>query len=140
MLDPLPPGSAALDAYREDGKWLVVMLWASDCRICNREVYQYVEFHEFHHDVDATVLGVSLDGPDQAAALEFIDRHEISFPNLIIGLEAGSRWFEELTGQRFWGTPGFIVIDPASEIRAQQIGAVPAGMIEDFISRDASGR
>lgn len=132
-LERLNPGPSALDDYAGKGKWLVVMLWASDCIACNREAHQYVDFHEFHQDSDATVLGISLDGRDQEAAQRFIDKHDVSFPNLIIDYEAAGRWFEELTGQRFLGTPGFLIIDPQGTLRAQQIGAVPVNLIEQFI-------
>jgi len=137
-LKPLGPGEAVLDGYLQEGKWLVVMLWASDCAACNREAYQYVEFHEFHHDSDARVLGVSLDGFDQDAARKFIDKHQVSFPNLITDFNNGSRWFENLTGQKLWGTPGFLIFDQTGELRAQQIGAVPVNLIEDFIIRNTA--
>lgn len=133
-LAKLQPGPDALAAHTGDGKWLVVMLWASDCVACNREAHQYVDFHEFHHEDDARVLGISLDGDNQAAAQAFIDKHEVSFPNLIIDLPAGSRWFTGLTGKPFLGTPGFLIFDPEGELRAQQIGAVPAELIEQFIA------
>jgi peroxiredoxin len=132
-LDRLIPGPAALGDFTGKGKWLVVMLWASDCIACNREARQYVDFHEFHEDSDATILGISLDGSDQAAAQGFIDKHDVSFPNLIVDFEGGARWFESLTGQRFLGTPGFLIIDPQGSLRAQQIGAVPVNLIEQFI-------
>jgi len=138
-LEPLEPGSAALDGYLGKGKWLIVMLWASDCAACNREAYQYVDFHEFHHDSDARVLGVSLDGGDQVAARKFIEKHQVSFPNLITDFNTGSRWFESLTGQQFWGTPGFLIFDQTGELRAQQIGAVPVNLIEDFIAQNSAG-
>ena len=51
-----------LKSYTGKGKWLIVMMWASDCYICNREAHQYVDFHLVHADEDATVLGISLDG------------------------------------------------------------------------------
>lgn len=131
-------GPDALDDYLGNGKWLIVMLWASDCVACNKEAYQYVEFHEFHHDIDARVLGISLDGSDQAAANRFIEKHNIPFPNLIADFTSASRWFNDLTGQQFWGTPGFLIYDPAGELRAQQIGAVPVSLIEDFIAKNST--
>jgi peroxiredoxin len=137
-LAPLNVDPAALDAYHENGKWLIVMLWASDCVECNREAHQYVEFHESHHDSDARVLGVSLDGSNQAAAQKFIEKHQVPFPNLITDFGKGSRWFETLTGQQFWGTPGFLIFDQSGELRAQQIGAVPVNLIEDFIANNST--
>lgn len=137
-LAKLQPGPDALAGHTGDGKWLVVMLWASDCVACNREAHQYADFHEFHHEDDARVLGISLDGDNQAAAQAFIDKHEIPFPNLITDFPSGGRWFTSLTGKPFLGTPGFLIFDPAGELRAQQIGAVPAELIEQFIAANST--
>jgi len=61
------------------GKWLVVMLWASDCHVCNQEAHQYITFHQQHTEKDASVLGVSLDGAEKKAdAEEFIKKHNVN--------------------------------------------------------------
>ena len=137
-LEKLIPGPDALTGHVGGGQWLVVMLWASDCVACNREAHQYVDFHEFNQDGDARVLGISLDGDNQAAAQAFIDKHAVSFPNLIADFPSGARWFADLTGKPFLGTPGFLVFDPQGELRAQQIGAVPAAVIEQFIAASSA--
>ena len=137
-LERLQPGADALASYTGDGKWLVVMLWASNCVACNREAHQYVDFHEFHEDSDARVLGISLDGNDQAAAQGFIDKHDVSFPNLITDFASGGQLFTRLSGKPFYGTPAFLVFDPQGELRAQQVGAVPAESIEQFIADNSA--
>ncbi|KPJ90019.1 MAG: hypothetical protein AMJ53_15115, partial [Gammaproteobacteria bacterium SG8_11] len=38
--------ASAIENYAGKGKWLVVMLWASDCHVCNQEVHQYKAFHQ----------------------------------------------------------------------------------------------
>jgi len=66
------------------GKWLVVMIWSSDCHVCNTEVEKYVAFHQQHKNRDATVLGISTDGWEfKDNAVAFINKHKVSFPNLI---------------------------------------------------------
>lgn len=137
-LTALKTGPEALNSHLGNDQWLIVMLWASDCVICNKEAYQYVDFHKFHHDNDARVLGISLDGKNQAAAQKFIEKHQLPFPNLITDFDEGSRWFKNLTGEKFWGTPGFLIFDQSGELRAQQIGAVPANLIEDFIAKNST--
>jgi peroxiredoxin len=118
------------------GRWLVVVLWASDCPVCNREAQQYNDFHEFF-DVDkATVLGISLDGENIDAALEYINKHEVLYTNFITDYQSGASWYERLTEQSFNGTPGFLIFDRQGKLRAQQIGAVPIEMIEQFIQKN----
>jgi len=129
-----------IDEYTGKGKWTVVMIWASDCRVCNHEVHNYIDFHFVHSDKDATVLGISIDGrAGKADAREFIKRHQVNFPNLIGEPEAVADWFASLTGAHWIGTPTFLIYAPDGELKAQQVGAVPTPIIEDFIKKSGKG-
>jgi len=128
-----------LENYIGKGKWLIVMMWASDCHICNREAHQYVDFHLVHSDTDATVLGISLDGESQKKAAEkFIKKHSVDFPNLIAEPEYVSAFYQKLTGQIFAGTPTFLIYSPDGELKATQAGAVPTSLIEEFMKKESA--
>ncbi len=130
--------SQALENFTGKGKWLVVMMWASDCHICNKEAYQYVDFHMLHSDKDASVLGISLDGESRLnEAKSFIKRHSVDFPNLIAEPEYVGSVYYKLTGQHFAGTPTFLIFSPEGELKAAQAGAVPTSLIEDFIKQNS---
>lgn len=127
----------SLDDYIGDGKWLVVMLWASDCHICNQEVASYVDFHTGHKGEDATVLGISLDGTGgKGDALGFLERHAVNYPNLIGEPTEVASLYTSLTGQRWRGTPTFLVYSPDGKLSAQQAGAVPTKLIEQHMLRN----
>lgn len=120
------------------GKWTVVMIWASDCSVCNREAHQYVDFHTFHSEKDASVVGISIDGEEKLKeAKGFIKKHHIEFPNLIAEFETVARLYYELTGDNFGGTPTILLYSPEGELKAAQAGAVPAEIIEEFISKQS---
>lgn len=128
-----------LSEYTGQGKWTVVMMWASDCHACNEEAHQYVAFHEAHKNNDATVLGISLDGKQKLGdAKQFVSRHEVSFPNLIDEPVKVTQFYSAMTGQAFVGTPTFMVFDPGGKLRGAQVGAVPTKIIEAFIAREGS--
>lgn len=128
--------SQVLENYLGKGKWTIVMMWASDCHICNKEAHQYVDFHMVHSDTDATVLGVSLDGESRKKAAQgFIKKHAVDFPNLIAEPEFVSNVYQKYTGQYFAGTPSFLIFSPAGELKAAQAGAVPTVLIEEFIKK-----
>jgi peroxiredoxin len=127
-----------LENYTGKGKWLIVMMWASDCHICNREAHQYVDFHMIHSDTDATVLGISLDGASRKKEAEkFIAKHSVDFPNLIAEPEFVSNFYRQVTGQFFAGTPTFLIYSPDGELKVTQAGAVPTALIEDFIKKNS---
>jgi peroxiredoxin len=128
-----------LEKYLGQGKWSIVMIWAHNCHICNQEVHQYISFHEKHHKSDAQVIGLSVDGKEYLQQAEtFIKRHNLNFTSLIGEPEVVARFFEELTGEAWFGTPTFLVYNPKGELRAQQVGAVPTELIENFIQREST--
>lgn len=130
---------SSIEKYTGKGKWLVVMFWASDCHICNKEAHQYVDFHFAHSDDDASVLGISLDGVKNKVLAEgFIKKHKVNFPNLIGEPDAISDMFTQMTGVLWAGTPTFLIYTPTGELVVQQIGAVPTEAIENFINQQTA--
>lgn len=128
-----------LESYVGKGKWSIVMIWASDCFICNREAHEYVDFHMIHSDIDATVLGISVDGASRKKEAEnFIKKHSVDFPNLIAEPAYVSELYNKLTGQYFAGTPSFLIYSPDGELKAVQAGAVPTALIEDFMKNNTA--
>lgn len=126
-----------LDEYTGQGKWAVVMIWASDCHACNAEAKEYVKFHKAHKDKDAFMLGISMDGREKKdEAVKFIDRHGVSFENLIEEPENVARMYTDLTGRPWVGTPTFLLFSPGGELKAAQVGAVPTNIIESFIASE----
>ena len=125
-----------IDDYREPGKWLVVMIWAHDCHVCEEEVGGYDRFHQRHAGDDALVLGITLDGAGgKSQALEFVARHAPGFDNLIGEPEVVTGYCQIATGSRWVGTPSFLIFDPDGELRAKQAGAVEAAVVENFIAQ-----
>jgi peroxiredoxin len=129
---------SSIEHYTGKGKWLVVMLWASDCGVCNREVHQYTAFHKNHANKDAVMLGISLDGAEKKTDAEaFLSRHKVNFPSLIGEPEVVAGLYQNLTGAQFNGTPTFMVYNPKGELIGAQEGAVPPAIIESFIQKES---
>ena len=132
---------ARLEDYTGNGKWLVVMIWASDCHICNQEAAAYARFHEAQREKGVGVLGISMDGDERkGAALAFVDRHALPFPNLIGEPGMISLYYAAMTQEPLRGTPTFLVYDPDGELAAAQAGAVSPQAIEKFIARKNAAR
>lgn len=128
----------SLSEYIGQGKWTIVMMWAHDCHVCNKEAHNYVAFHEKHKDKDAIMVGISMDGKDlKKDAEKFIARHKLNFDNLYGDPQSIATEFQQLTGVEWYGTPTFLVFSPSGELMAQQVGAVPTNLIEDFIAKNS---
>lgn len=130
--------SHKIEEYTGKGKWLIVMIWASNCHVCNIEVKNYMAFHEQYKDKNATVLGLSVDGWEHKdKALSFIEKHKVNFPNVLASPIVADHFYELETGKNLVGTPSFLIYGPSGELKAEQSGAVPVALIENFIKENA---
>lgn len=119
------------------GKWVVVMIWAHDCHVCNQEVHHMTFFHDDHKKKDAIVLGVTIDGMEKInLARDFLKRHSINFPSLIA--EPEHEVLMKFGGGPFFGTPTFYIYDPKGELVARNIGPVTGEDIERFIKNSSN--
>lgn len=138
QLQNLDGQAARLDEFTGKGKWTVAVLWASDCHVCNVEAGQYVQYYEQNRDGNVDVIGISVDGHDGLqAARSFVQRHQVSFPNLIGEFSDVAGMYVHLSGQEWIGTPTIMVFNPEGELRAAQGGAVPVELIQQFINNQS---
>lgn len=130
----------ALTEYLGKGKWLIVTIWASDCAICEKEIHEMAAFHDARRGRDATVLGISVDGPARRReALAFIERHRLGFPNLLDDGRACKAIYLRATGRPwFGGTPMNLVYAPDGTLAARRIGPLARTEIEAFIEREGA--
>ena len=120
-----------------NGSWLVVMVWAHDCHICNREIHEYEVLNFRGDELNLEVVGVSIDGADGLPeARAFVDRHQVTFDNFVGENMDVSSQYRNQTGQWLAGTPGFLVYGPEGRLRAATLGAVPADVIEDYVKNN----
>ncbi|HEC12528.1 MAG TPA: TlpA family protein disulfide reductase [Acidiferrobacteraceae bacterium] len=141
LLD-LNGGEHSLKEYLGKGKWLVVMVWASDCHVCNQEVHEMVALHKAHKDKDVQVLGIAIDGYEGKKDVQaFIDRHQVNFPNLIDDGSVVMKEYAEKVGKQWYGwTPTYLMYDPKGELSAQNIGAISQADIEKYVAGQAQAR
>lgn len=114
------------------GKWVIVVLWAHDCRVCASEIHNMNDFHAAHKDKDAIVLGVTIDGAtllDRARG--FAATHKLQFMNLMAEPEVET--VERFGGGKFVGTPTHYFYDPIGRIVGRKIGPLSGEDVEEFI-------
>ncbi len=122
-----------VNAFIGHGQWVVVVFWSHDCRICASEIHNMESFHEAHHDKDAMVLGVTLDGASYVdQARQFVAEHHLSFVNLLA--EPDAAVVPRFGGGKFVGTPTYYFFDPIGRIVGRKIGPISGADIEEFIA------
>jgi peroxiredoxin len=96
-----------------------------------------VAFHQAHHNRNATVLGVAIDGyENKEAVMGFIRRHALNFPNLIDDGSAIAQAYFSGVGKPWYGwTPTYLMYSPTGKLMAQNIGPVSRQDLENYIRK-----
>jgi len=125
-----------LSEFTGQGRWLVVMVWASTCHVCSAEAHEMVAYHAAHAGRDGGVVGVAIDGHENRSGVEqFIARHKLNFPNLIDDGSTIVEVFAREAGVDWQGwTPTYLVYDPAGRLVAKNIGPVSRQDLEQFMA------
>ena len=131
-----PSDSDSIQDHLVAGTWNVVMIWAHDCVACNQEAADYSALHSRHTGKTAEVLGISMDGKDfRAEARKFVERHNLTFPSLLLEPAELVSYYEFMTQTPWVGTPSFMIFDPQGNLAAKQAGAIPAQLIDQFLEQ-----
>jgi len=139
VLSDLNGKQVPVSKYIGQGKWTLVMLWAHNCPVCNREVDNISFFYDDHKKKDVNVLGVSVDGPSQLAkARAFVEDHLVDFPNLVI--EPAVQQIEKFGGGPFVGTPTFYVYSPEGKLVAKNVGPISIKALNEFLTNQQKER
>jgi thiol-disulfide isomerase/thioredoxin len=127
---------STLAAHIAAGHFTYVMVWTTYCGYCKRDYAALSRFHARHHGKDAEVLGISVDG--QAAADKvraFVAAGHFDFPTVMAEPEAMSVAFEAASGERFTGTPSYLVFAPDRTLAAVHSGNLDESALEAFLLR-----
>ncbi|MFK7891664.1 MAG: TlpA family protein disulfide reductase [Granulosicoccus sp.] len=123
------------------GKWTLVKIWVTNCPICQQQSKTISAFHDQHSNIDAVVVGIAMDGPSSLAAVQhYIERYEVTFPNVVGDMMHVMKQYEKLTKQPFRGTPTYLLFSPVGEFKGSKSGPITIAVLERFIQRHKPGR
>jgi len=136
-LQAVEDGAAAdLDNLTGQGKWTLVMIWATNCHICHVQKPEISAFHNEHKEVDAHVIGIALDGVDNVDAVkEYVKDNNVSFPSYVGELAIIASHYFGMTEENLRGTPTYLLFNPEGELLGNNPGPLSVEAIERFMDR-----
>ena len=121
-----------------DGRWTLVMIWASSCHVCKAQKAVISEFHDAHKDTDAKAFGIALDGRSGLDDVnDYLSKHKASFPNYVWDFPSTAITYQKLTEEDLRGTPTYLLFDPSGELKGNNPGPISLSAIEKFIARNS---
>jgi len=135
QLQSMDAARVNLNDHLGDGRWKLVMFWSTDCIPCEQQKPMIEAFNQAHQNTDASVVGIALDGIDNISAIEnLVERHQPSYPNLVVFTDVFHRQYLELTGKQFRATPTYLLFDPDGELAGVRTGSIERDMLESILA------
>jgi cytochrome c biogenesis protein CcmG/thiol:disulfide interchange protein DsbE len=117
-----------------EGRWVLVNVWASWCTPCKTESPVLERFYDANHGRGFTILGIdSNDLSDDA--VNFVDRYDISYPQLRDG--NGDYAKSELGTT---GVPESFLINPQGRLVLHSLGPVTDRYLEQNVTPYLEGK
>lgn len=111
--------------YVGDGRWTLVMFWATDCIPCEEQKPALEAFHQQLSPNQASVVGVAIDGMENKVEIDKLNKlHDPSYPNLVVFTDVFYRQYQELVGKPFRTTPTFLVFGPNGQLQGNLYGYI----------------
>jgi len=118
-----------------NGKWTLVMIWATDCVPCKIQKPKVSAFYKEYKDTLADVFGIALDGPSQLKIVnDYITEHQPAFPNFVGDRLMMETNYTNLTGNNLLVTPTYLLFNPSGELKGNSSGEISAAGILNFIN------
>lgn len=118
------------------GKWTLVMLWATNCHVCKEQKPKLSAFHDKNKDLNAQVYGIALDGHRSLKKVNrFMAANKVTFPTFVGEANAIMRQYQVLTSSSFRGTPTYLLFDPDGVLKGNNPGAITMDALTRFIER-----
>lgn len=126
-----------LAAQVDAGRWTLVMMWTTYCGVCRRQYPVVSAFHDRHHDRDARVVGIALDGYEALDDVRaYVAKKPFTFPTVVGEADTIGAAFTQATGDPFTGTPTYLLFNPARQLVAAKSGDVTLDALERSISQE----
>ncbi|MEE9319696.1 MAG: TlpA disulfide reductase family protein [Granulosicoccus sp.] len=124
-----------LNDYLVSDRWTLVMFWSTDCIPCEQQKPMIEAFHADHEEQDATVVGVALDGMKEISEIEkLVERHNPTYPNLVVFTDVFNDQYRELTGKDFFATPTYLLYAPDGALVGVKTGLLTRDDLEQTIA------
>ena len=129
---------ASIAEHFNNGKWTLVMLWATDCHICKEQKPMMSAAHNERKNIDFTVMGIAIDGHSALGKVnQYLEKYNPSFPSYVGDITTVAFNYEVLTEEQFRGTPTYLLFNPENELMASQPGRIGKEALFDFIAANS---
>ena len=125
---------SSLENELQDGRWELVMFWATYCHICKKDFKKLGKFIEDNPDISMTLVGVVIDGlEEQDETHALVKKHHLDYTHLVTDYDRANIVYQEESGKKLVGTPSYLLYNPQNELVAFNTNAIDIDALEIYV-------
>jgi len=118
----------------QEGRWELVMFWATYCHVCKKDFKKIAKFMEDNSSIPLTIVGVVTDGVEERKKTNrLIEKHDLAYTHIVTDYPQSNELFQKVAGQRLIGTPSYLLYDKENELVAFNSNAIDLDALEIFV-------
>ena len=131
-----PEGSiqGAVESELQEGRWELVMFWATYCPVCKKDFVKIGKFIEENPEIPLTIVGVVVDGVDETEKAETqINKRNLNYTHLITDYDHSNAFFTQIAESELIGVPSYLLYSPKNEMVGYNHNAIDIEALELFL-------
>lgn len=125
---------SSLEDELKDGRWELVMFWATYCHICKKDFKKLAAFIEDNPKISLTIVGVVVDGlEEEDETRKLVKKHKLDYTHLITDYDRANIVYKEKSGKRLVGTPSYLLYNPENKLVAFNTNAIDVDALEIMV-------
>lgn len=118
----------------QEGRWELVMFWATYCRVCKEDFKKIAGFMEENDSIPLSIVGVVTDGMEETDKTNaLIKKHDLHYTHILTDFPQSNALYQKLSGSRLIGTPSYLLYNPDNELVAFNANAIDLDALEIIV-------
>lgn len=134
IVEPTGALNPSVEAELQEGRWELVMFWATYCSVCKKDFAKIAEFMQENSAVPMTIIGVVTDGIEERQTTDaLIEKLDLAYTHVVTDYPKSNELYQQVTGQRLIGTPSYLLYDKSNKLVAFNANAIDLDALEIFV-------
>lgn len=134
ILEPQGNIDAIVQSELEEGRWELVVFWATYCPVCKRDFDNLAKFIKENPEVPLSIVGVVVDGDEEREkAIMQINKRELNYTHVISDFQHSNKLYKAVTDSELIGVPAQLLFNKSNELVGFGSNAIDIDALEIMV-------
>ena len=118
----------------KEGRWELVMFWATYCHICKKDFEKLAKFIEDNPSIPLTIVGVVTDGlEEKQKALRQIKERNLNYTHILTDFDHSNALYKDVTQSTLIGVPSQLLYNTENTLAGFSRNAIDLDALEILV-------